>query len=298
MIKSTFSILFLIRKSRLGKSGESPISMRITVNGRFTEMSTLRKVHANLWDSKKERAVGKGPIPIEINRHLESLRTRAYEIHKELVERDGYADPLTIKEYLQGKHISQKMFYVTFEEHNERMAQLVGIEFDAVTLSRYRLCLRYFKEMISRKTKVADFPIKNLNGEMIRDFEAFLKIEKHIAQNTMIRYMKCLKKVVNLAIANDWIMVNPFAGVKFSEKKVVKDFLTIEEGNIIRAKARYTFATTITLANNAKLENVSKMLGHTNTRMTLHYAHIMNESLAQEMNKVAAIMGKKSSYNV
>ena len=236
MIKSTFSILFLIRKSRLGKTGESPISMRITVNGRFTEMSTLRKVPANLWDSKKERAVGKGPIPIEINRHLESLRTRAYEIHKELVERDGYADPLTIKEYLQGKHISQKMFYATFEEHNERMAQLVGIEFDAVTLSRYRLCLRYFKEMMSRKTKVADFPIKNLNGEMIRDFEAFLKIEKCVAQNTMIRYMKCLKKVVNLAIANGWITVNPFAGIKFSEKKVVKDFLTIEEVNTIRTK--------------------------------------------------------------
>ena len=405
MIKSTFSILFLIRKSRLGKTGESPISMRITVNGRFTEMSTLRKVPANLWDSKKERAVGKGPIPIEINRHLESLRTRAYEIHKELVERDGYADPLTIKEYLQGKPISQKMFYATFEEHNERLAQLVGIEFDAVTLSRYRLCLRYFKEMVSRKTQVADFPIKNLSGEMIRDFEAFLKIEKRVAQNTMIRYMKCWKKVVNLAIANGWITVNPFAGIKFSEKKVVKDFLTIEEVNTIRTKefgierlnmvrdififccytglafidvynlrpehitedaygrkwihkqrqkteveffvplleyplqliekyrnhpmcranntvfpvyanqkmnsylkeiadfcgikkhltmhtARYTFATTITLANNVKLENVSKMLGHTNTRMTLHYAHIMNESLAQEMNKVAAIMGE------
>ena len=56
--------------------------------------------------------------------------------------------------------------------------------------------------------------------------------------------------------------------------------------------ARYTFATTITLANNVKLENVSKMLGHTNTRMTQHYARVMNETLAQEMNKVAAIMGE------
>lgn len=54
--------------------------------------------------------------------------------------------------------------------------------------------------------------------------------------------------------------------------------------------ARYTFATTITLANNVKLENVSKMLGHTNTRMTQHYARVMNETLAQEMRKVAAIM--------
>ena len=153
-----------------------------------------------------------------------------------MVERDGYVDPLTIKEYLQGKHISQKMFYATFEEYNERMAQLVGIEFDAVTLSRYRLCLRYFKEMMSRKTKVADFPIKHLNGEMIREFEAFLKIENRVAQNTMIRYMKCLKKVVNLAIANDWITANPFVSIKFSEKKVVKDFLTIEEVNTIRTK--------------------------------------------------------------
>ena len=71
---------------------------------------------------------------------------------------------------------------------------------------------------------------------MIRDFEAFLKIEKRVAQNTMIRYMKCLKKVVNLAIANGWITVNPFAGIKFSEKKVIKDFLTIEEVNTIRTK--------------------------------------------------------------
>ena len=88
MIKSTFSILFIVRKSRLGKSGEAAIAMRITVNGRFTEMNTLRKVQLSLWDQKKERAVGKGPIPIEINRHLESLRTRAYEI----IKRDWSSD--------------------------------------------------------------------------------------------------------------------------------------------------------------------------------------------------------------
>ena len=50
MIKSTFSILFLVRKARQGKNGEAPISMRITINGRFTEMSTLRKVPIERWD--------------------------------------------------------------------------------------------------------------------------------------------------------------------------------------------------------------------------------------------------------
>ena len=66
MIKSTFSILFIVRKSRLGKSGEAAITMRITVNGRFTEMNTLRKVPLSHWDQKKERAVGKGPSRLRL----------------------------------------------------------------------------------------------------------------------------------------------------------------------------------------------------------------------------------------
>ena len=73
--------------------------------------------------------------------------------------------------------------------------------------------------------------------------------------------------------------------------KEIADFYSVKKHLTIHT-ARYTFATTITLANNVKLENVSKMLGHTNTRMTLHYAHIMNDSLAQEMNKVAVIVGE------
>ena len=73
--------------------------------------------------------------------------------------------------------------------------------------------------------------------------------------------------------------------------KEIADFYSVKK-HLTMHTARYIFATTITLANNVKLENVSKMLGHTNTRMTLHYAHIMNNSLAQEMNKVAAIVGE------
>ena len=219
----------------------------------------------------------------------------------------------------------------------------------------------------------------------------------------MIRYMKCLKKVVNLSLANGWMTVNPFAGIKYAEKKVIREYLTMPEVNRLREKefsiqrlemvrdiflfccytglayidvhnlrpenitedahgrkwirkqrektdvefyvplleyplqilekyknhplckergtllpvyanqkmnsylkeiadfcgikkqltmhiARYTFATTITLANDVKLENVSKMLGHTSTRMTQHYAHVMNDSLAREMDRIAPLV--------
>ena len=400
---TSISVWFFIRRTRLGRSGETPIIMRITINGQNAELNTQRKVLPSLWDQRRERTTGKGAVHLEINKHLDSLRAKAMEIYSEAYENDGYVNPVYIKEVILGKHRECKLLFEVFEEHNARIELLVGKEYNETTLGRYRLCLRYFREMVAEKSQVKDIPLKHLNGEMIRNFETFLKVKKNVAQNTMIRYMKCLKKVTNLAIANGWITVDPFAGIKFSEKKVVKDFLTIEEVNAIRTKdfgierldivkdififccytglafidvynlrpehitedaqgrmwihkqrqkteieffvplldcplqlikkytghplckgrgtifpvyanqkmnsylkeiadfcgikkhltmhtARYTFATTITLANNIKLETVSKMLGHTNTRMTLHYAHVLNDTIAREMEKIADLV--------
>ena len=52
------------------------------------------------------------------------------------------------------------------------------------------------------------------------------------------------------------------------------------------AVARHTFGTTVTLANNVPLQDVSVMLGHASTRMTQHYARVMNSSLKEAMNNV------------
>ena len=50
--------------------------------------------------------------------------------------------------------------------------------------------------------------------------------------------------------------------------------------------SRHTFASTVTLANNISLEVVSKMLGHTNTRMTTHYAKLIDASIAKQMDSL------------
>lgn len=54
---------------------------------------------------------------------------------------------------------------------------------------------------------------------------------------------------------------------------------------------RHTFATTVTLANNVPLQEVSAMLGHASTRMTQHYARVMDRNLKDNMNIVRSKMG-------
>ena len=41
--------------------------------------------------------------------------------------------------------------------------------------------------------------------------------------------MKCLKKITNLSLANEWISKDPFMGIKFHEKEVHREFLTWDE---------------------------------------------------------------------
>lgn len=50
--------------------------------------------------------------------------------------------------------------------------------------------------------------------------------------------------------------------------------------------ARHSFASVIALANNVSLPNVSKMLGHSSTRMTQHYAKVLDQSILKDMQKV------------
>ncbi len=55
------------------------------------------------------------------------------------------------------------------------------------------------------------------------------------------------------------------------------------ETDITFHTARHTFATTVTLNNGVPLETVSKMLGHTNVRMTQHYAKVLDRKISDDM---------------
>ncbi len=50
--------------------------------------------------------------------------------------------------------------------------------------------------------------------------------------------------------------------------------------------ARYSFASSVALPNKVSLSNVAKMMGHTTTRMTHHYAKVMDSSIMQDMEMV------------
>lgn len=67
--------------------------------------------------------------------------------------------------------------------------------------------------------------------------------------------------------------------------KEIADLVGITK-NLTWYVARHTFATTVTLGNGVRLENVSSMLGHTVIKQTQHYAKVLDVNVMKDMKKL------------
>jgi hypothetical protein len=404
MKQETLSIAFFIRKTNLLKNGEAPITIRVTFKGVSEEARIHRTIDPRLWNQAKSCSKGKDKSSLEINDYIESLRVKVRSLYKELLLAEEHITP----KYLLAGLFNQKnkqTVLKTMKTEIERMEELIGIDYEKVTINRYWNCYKSVATCISQFYKKEDIVFPELSKDFIKHLDRYLRIEKRLSTNTVVRYMKSFKKFTNMAIDEGWIKHNPFSGIKYRQQETDPTFLTMDEISrianadismnrllIIRDTflfccftglafidaqelkhsdiytdnngklwirkgrhklkksnarcicnipllkpaieildkykdhskcieknvclpvycnqtmnvylkqiaticnidkhltthvARHTFATTITLANKVSLQNVSKMLGHTSTRMTEHYARVLDQSIMEDMNKLS-----------
>ena len=61
--------------------------------------------------------------------------------------------------------------------------------------------------------------MKEIGHAIIQDYIHFLKVQKDLQENTVIRYMKVVKKITNMALANDWMEKDPFFNIRIITQK-------------------------------------------------------------------------------
>ena len=232
MKRDSFNVLFFIKKAKLLKNGEASVCMRITVNGARVENNIRKSIEPALWNQAKECAKGKSRKSCDLNAYLEDARIKLHQTFNELEEQGRFIIARLLQEKFFGQDQAPEVVRTliqTIQEHNDQCRELVGKDYALITVRRYESCKRYLAELIKLKYDKEDLPLSEVNGELVRAFEFYLKTEKECQQNTVIRYMKCLKKITNLALANEWITKDPFIGIKFHEKEVIREFLTMDE---------------------------------------------------------------------
>ncbi|MFR3216455.1 MAG: site-specific integrase [Dysgonomonas mossii] len=236
MKQETLNILFYLA-SRPLKSGEFPIAIRVTVNGQSDQTTISRTVDRKLWNQAKGSCKGKDRNSKEINDYLSELRSSANSIHKELVLMEALITPTEILKKLFNRE--EKVTVLKFMRTEiERMESLIGIDYEKVTLNRYWNCFRCVTAVIKLHYKKEDITFPELNAEFISRLDYYYKKEKKspLSNNTIVRYMKCFKKIVTMAFNQGLMKKNPIAGFKYVQEETDPTFLTKEELKKIEKK--------------------------------------------------------------
>lgn len=235
--KSTFSLLFFIKRKKLLKNGDAPVYMRVTVDGRFLEAALKRGIKPKLWNEKKQRSNGRDRLSLELNDFLDDTQTRILRIHQRFIDERKEINPKTILDEFAGRMDRPKMLREIFKAENEKYRQRLEIG-DLVlnTVLRAERTERYLGDFIKKQYKADDLPLSAIDNAFVRDFHLYLRTDKKQEQNTANKYCKILKRIIVLALDNMWMEVNPFQGLRFQAKATNRQFLSEKELTTIMKK--------------------------------------------------------------
>ncbi len=175
MSKSTFRILFYLRKNYLNKSGKAGIMIRLTVNGDMVQFSSKLDIEPSLWDTKAGKAAGNSVKARQMNSMLEDIRTALSNHYRYVESRDSFVTAEKVRNAFLGYEVRQQTLLELFKQHNEDASKLNGISKAPATLVKYDRTYRRLEEFMKVKYKVSDIALREIDHKFVTDFEFYLR---------------------------------------------------------------------------------------------------------------------------
>ena len=231
MERHTFTTNFWVSPSKIRKNGLAPINATITLNGQRASFSTGKFIFPEDWDNAKQRVKGTCDTAKSINETLLQIRNKIYRKEAELMERGYIINASILRDACLDKinALQSKTLCQIFDEYLAGQSDAVGISISTDTFYNYSRTLVLLKEYMRQKFDRADIALQELNYSFIEGFNTFLRKEYSQRKNTAVKYLRCLKRVVNIAIANRYLKFDPFLNFKVQREVVDKVFLTEDE---------------------------------------------------------------------
>lgn len=228
-MRSTFKLLFYVKRNVPKSDNSLPLMGRITINKGIVQFSLKMSVPPELWDSKAGKAMGKSEKAKDINRQLEQIRVTINNRYQEIIQAGGGVTAEQVKNAYLGIGIKQDMFLKLFAWHNELFARKVGNGRTQNTYKKYCNLYKLMQSYILKEYKREDISLKELNLSFINGFEYFLRTVRGCCTNTIWLYMIGVKHIISVARNEGLLVVNPFAGYMISLEQVDRGFLSEEE---------------------------------------------------------------------
>ena len=227
----TFSILFWLKLAN-AKNGKAPLYARITVNGKRAELSLKRKLTISNWDPSKNRLKGLNDESKLINGYIKQVQAKLFGCYQKLSNNNKPFSSAIIKAHFLGENTNRYLISNIIEYHNEHMKSTLRWG----TQKNYFTTHKYIFSFLKLKHKTTDIFLSELSYKFIIDFERFLRAQKSMGNNTVMKHIERLRKMVSLAYKMEWIDKDPFIKFEAKYEKRERSFLTLEELQAIEKK--------------------------------------------------------------
>lgn len=233
-MKTKITLHFYAKSTKSNSAGQFPIYVRLTVNGKRLEFSSKKFVEPSKWSSEMTKMKGQSEEARSLNEYLDLMKSKVFDIQMGLIHRNEEITIEVFKNILNGTKERQRLLIPIFEEHNNKIKELIGIEYAPGTYERYKTSLKHTKDFLNWKYSISDIDITKIDYAFITDYEFYLRSVRKCANNTAVKYIKNFNKIIKLCLANDWLDKNPFANYKSKVKEVERVYLSeVEIQNII-----------------------------------------------------------------
>ncbi|WP_455669103.1 site-specific integrase [Phocaeicola sp.] len=228
-MRSTFKILFYLKRNAPKKNGLVPVMCRITVNGKVSQFSCKLDVEEQLWNVQLGRMTGRSLVAQETNRMLDKIRVGINKSYQEICDHDNYVTAEKVRNAFLGMGMNHETLLAVFRQHNEDYAKQVGKIKSQRSYWKYCIVYKHLSEFIKQRYKVSDIALKELTPAFITDFELFLRTEKNHCNNTVWSYMMPFRSIIFMAINNGWLQRDPFYAYSITKEETKRGFLSKEE---------------------------------------------------------------------
>ena len=237
MERTTFGLLFYIRRDKTNKRGEAPVFMRLTINGERADASIKRFIEPHAWNSAKGKANEKCRGGKDLNLYLDAISANILRIQRDLeLDKKEVSAQIILNRYLGKEQSDRHTLMEVFRAHNEKCRALSGISLAPGTVIRYETSLRLTEAFLRTTYKKEDCYLDEITHQFVEDYDFYLRTVRRCCHNTTTKYLLNFKKIIRIALAKGWMKKDPFAQVHFHFEPVEREFLEKQELKVLLNK--------------------------------------------------------------
>ncbi len=226
-------ILFWLYKSRVNSKGTSPVKMRITINTDRIDFSTSIEVPKDKWDQQDQRIRGMDVLATQYNNTLSTLRSLAWDCYNQKLRSKQPITVELIKAEILGRNKPNYTLLNAIDFQIANLTARVGNDVSFNTVKKYKTIRLKVSNFLNSRLTRSDYYLLELSNKFIFDFDTYLRTAGQLSHNAVAKNMQQLKRVIAVAIQNEWIHKDPFPNYRITQKETERGFLSIEEVELL-----------------------------------------------------------------